>query len=251
MKELDLDFKTYHPRAFQSAIEELKRQGITPDQYVPPEFNIFQKRLAQVYQRYQEDLRRNNALDFEDLLGFVVMLFKRFPDILRSYQDLCRYVLVDEFQDTNLIQYQLIKQIAEQHRNLFVVGDDDQSIYRWRGAEVGNILNFEKDFPEAKVIALEQNYRSTQNILQAANQVVLKNRLRKKKTLWTENPEGELLTLYVAEDEREEAKFVAEEDVGSVPLDSPSKGAGPSEISTTSLSSTGSMLNHGPSKTNW
>ena len=190
MKDLDLDFKTYHPRAFQSAIEELKRQGVTPDQYVPAEFNIFQKRLASVYRRYQEDLHRNNALDFEDLLSFVTLLFKRFPDVLRSYQDLCRYVLVDEFQDTNLVQYHLVRQIAARHQNLFVVGDDDQSIYRWRGAEVGNILNFEKDFPGAKVITLEQNYRSTQNILQAANQVVAKNRLRKPKALWTENPEG-------------------------------------------------------------
>ena len=210
MKDLDLDFKTYHPRAFQSAIEELKRQGVTPDQYIPAQFNIFQKRLASVYQRYQEDLHRNNALDFEDLLGFVVLLFKRFPDVLGSYQDLCRYVLVDEFQDTNLVQYHLVRQIAARHRNLFVVGDDDQSIYRWRGAEVGNILNFEKDFPDAKVITLEQNYRSTQNILQAANQVVGENRLRKPKALWTENPEGELLSFCLAEDEKDEARFVAQ-----------------------------------------
>ena len=118
--------------------------------------------------------------------------------------------MVDEFQDTNLIQYQLIRQIVEAHRNICVVGDDDQSIYRWRGAEVGNILNFEKDFPETKVITLEQNYRSTQNILQAANHVVRKNRYRKEKKLWTENPEGELLTFYVAEDETDEARFVVQ-----------------------------------------
>jgi DNA helicase II / ATP-dependent DNA helicase PcrA len=209
MREQGLDFKIYHPRALQSEIEQLKRSGITPDQYRPSQFNIFQKRLAQVYQRYQENLRRNNALDFEDLLAFVDLLFRRFPDILRSYQELWRYVMVDEFQDTNLIQYRLIQQIVQKHRNIFVVGDDDQSIYRWRGAEVGNILNFEKDFPEAKVIALEQNYRSTQHILRAANEVVLQNRLRKKKTLWTENPEGDLLTLYVAEDEKDEARFVS------------------------------------------
>jgi DNA helicase-2/ATP-dependent DNA helicase PcrA len=208
MKELDLDFKTYHPKAFQAAIERLKREGMTPDQYHPAQFNIFQKRLASVYSRYQEDLRRNNAVDFEDLLTFVFFLFKRFPDVLRSYQELCRYVLVDEFQDTNSIQYQLIKRIVEGHRNIFVVGDDDQSIYRWRGAEIGNILNFEKDFPETKVITLEQNYRSTQNILQAANHVVLRNHLRKAKVLWTENPEGELLTFYVAEDEKDETRFV-------------------------------------------
>ncbi len=208
MKELNLDFKMFHPRAMQSAIEQLKNEGVIPDQYRPSPYNIFQKRLALVYQRYQEDLRRNNGLDFGDLLAFVAILFKSFPEILRSYQELCRYVMVDEFQDTNLIQYRLIRQIGERHRNICVVGDDDQSIYRWRGAEVGNILNFEKDFPETKVITLEQNYRSTQNILQAANRMVRRNRLRKEKVLWTENAEGELLTFYVAEDEMDEARFV-------------------------------------------
>jgi DNA helicase-2/ATP-dependent DNA helicase PcrA len=210
MKELNLDFKMFSPRAIQSGIEQLKNEGITPDQYSPNSYNIFQKRLAVVYQRYQEDLQRNNALDFGDLLTFVTILFRRFPEVLRSYQELCHYVMVDEFQDTNLIQYQLIKQLGEAHRNICVVGDDDQSIYRWRGAEVGNILNFEMDFPETKVITLEQNYRSTQNILQAANHVVRKNRYRKEKKLWTENPEGELLTFYVAEDEMDEARFVVQ-----------------------------------------
>jgi DNA helicase-2/ATP-dependent DNA helicase PcrA len=210
MKELNLDFKMFPPRAIQSGIDRLKNEGVMPDQYSPNVYNIFQKRLALVYQRYQEDLRRNNALDFGDLLAFVTILFGRFPEVLRSYQGLCHYVMVDEFQDTNLIQYQLIKQMVKEHHNICVVGDDDQSIYRWRGAEVGNILNFEKDFPEAKVITLEQNYRSTQNILQAANRVVHKNRYRKEKKLWTENPEGELLFFYVAEDETDEARFVVQ-----------------------------------------
>ena len=209
MKELNLDFKMFPPRAIQSGLDHLKNEGVTPERYSPNPYNIFQKRLALVYQRYQEDLHRNNALDFGDLLSFVAILFRRFPEVLRSYQDLCRYVMVDEFQDTNLIQYQLVRQIVETHRNLFVVGDDDQAIYRWRGAQVGNILNFEKDFPEANVITLEQNYRSTQNILQAANHVVRKNRYRKEKKLWTENPGGDLLTFYVAEDETDEARFVA------------------------------------------
>jgi len=208
MKELNLDFKMFPPRAIQSGLEQLKNGGVTPEQYSPNPYNIFQKRLAVVYQRYQEDLHRNNALDFGDLLTFVTILFKRFPEVLGSYQGLCRYVMVDEFQDTNLIQYQLIRQMVETHHNICVVGDDDQSIYRWRGAEVGNILNFEKDFPEANVITLEQNYRSTQNILEAANHVVRKNRYRKAKKLWTENPEGERLTFYVAEDEEDEARFV-------------------------------------------
>lgn len=209
MKELDLDFKMFHPKAMQTRIDRLKNEGIAPDQFRPAEFNVFEKRLALVYQRYQEDLRRNNGVDFGDLLLFVSLLFRKFPDILQSYQNLCRYVMVDEFQDTNLIQYHLIRRLAEGHRNVCVVGDDDQSIYRWRGAEVGNILNFEKDFPGTKVITLDQNYRSTQHILQAANHVVKENRLRKEKALWTENPEGELLTLYVAEDEADEARFVA------------------------------------------
>jgi ATP-dependent DNA helicase UvrD/PcrA len=210
MKELNLDFKMFPPRAVQSGIEQLKNEGVLPDQYSPNPYNIFQKRLALVYQRYQEDLHRNNALDFGDLLTFVTVLFRRFPEVLRSYQELCRYVMVDEFQDTNLIQYQLIRQMAETHKNICVVGDDDQSIYRWRGAEVGNILNFEKDFPEAKVITMEQNYRSTQNILEAANHVVRRNRYRKEKKLWTENHEGELLFFYVAEDEADEARFVVQ-----------------------------------------
>jgi DNA helicase-2/ATP-dependent DNA helicase PcrA len=208
MKELELDFRMFHPRAVRGAIESLKNEGITPDQYLPNQYNIFQKRVALVYQRYQEDLRRNNALDFGDLLTFVTILFRRFPEVLRHYQERCRYVMVDEFQDTNLIQYLLLRQIAERHQNICVVGDDDQSIYRWRGAEVGNILNFEKDFPKTKVITLEQNYRSTQNILRAANEMVRRNRSRKEKVLWTENPEGEILTLYVAENEGDEARFV-------------------------------------------
>jgi DNA helicase-2/ATP-dependent DNA helicase PcrA len=208
MKELDVDFRMFNPRAIQSSIDQLKNEGITPDQYHPSQFNIFQKRLALVYQRYQEDLQRNNALDFGDLLTFVAILFRRYPEILKSYQELCRYVMVDEFQDTNLIQYHLIRQIVDGHRNICVVGDDDQSIYRWRGAQVGNILNFGKDFPEARTITLEQNYRSTQNILQAANLMVGNNRSRKKKVLWTENPEGEILTHYVGEDETDEARFV-------------------------------------------
>ena len=208
IRELQLDFRMFHPRAVQSTLDHLKNEGIMPDQFHPSQFNIFQKRVALIYERYQEDLRRNNALDFGDLLLFVTILFRRFPEILKSYQERFRYVMVDEFQDTNLIQYRLIRQLVQGHRNVCVVGDDDQSIYRWRGAEVGNILNFEKDFPETKVITLEQNYRSTRTILQAANQMVSKNRSRKKKVLWTNNPEGNLLTLYVAEDEGDEARFV-------------------------------------------
>ena len=209
MRGLDLDFKIFPPNRVRSTIDHLKNQGVAPDQFQPAEFNIFQKRAAIVYQRYQEDLRRNNALDFGDLLNFVTILFRKVPETLEFYQERFHYVLVDEFQDTNRIQYDLIRQIAGSHRNIFAVGDDDQSIYRWRGAEIGNILNFQEDFPEARVITLEQNYRSTQNILRAANEMVSRNQFRKAKTLWTENPEGELLTLFTAEDEEEEARWVA------------------------------------------
>ncbi len=210
MKELDLDPRMFHPRAVQSKIDHLKNEGIMPEQYTPDTYNIFQKRVALVYRRYQEDLRRNNALDFGDLLVFAEILFRRFPEILRHYQERCRYVMVDEFQDTNRIQYHLIQKMVESHQNICVVGDDDQSIYRWRGAEVENILNFGKDFPKAKIITLEQNYRSTQNILRAANHMVRKNRSRKEKVLWTENPEGDRITLYVAGDEEDEARFVVQ-----------------------------------------
>ena len=224
MKELDLDFKVYSPRAVQSAIDHLKNQGVTPDQYIPAEFNIFQKRVGLIYQRYQEDLHRNNALDFGDLLNFVVVLFKRFPEILRLYQEQFHYIMVDEFQDTNLIQYHLIQQIGKGYQNICVVGDDDQSIYRWRGAEVGNILNFGKDFPDSKIITLEQNYRSTQNILAAANRMVSRNRQRKTKTLWTDNPHGDLLTFYGAEDEAGEASFVVRKIMERCPLSPSSSG---------------------------
>ncbi len=216
MRELNLEPKVFSIRAMQSAIDHLKNEGITPEQYRPSPFNIFQKRLALVYERYQEDLKRQNALDFGDLLIFVKILFKNFPEILTYYQGLCRYVMVDEFQDTNLIQYHIIKQMVDRHRNICVVGDDDQSIYRWRGAEIGNILNFEKDFPETKVITLEQNYRSTQNILHAANHMVRMNRFRKEKVLWTEKPEGEPISLYVAEDEADEARFVVKKIIEEV-----------------------------------
>ncbi|MCX8117127.1 MAG: UvrD-helicase domain-containing protein, partial [Desulfobacterota bacterium] len=208
MKALELDFKIFPPRAMQARIDRLKNEGIPPEEFRPSPFNVFEKRLALVYEHYQEDLRRNNGVDFGDLLLFVRLLFRKHPDLLNTYQQRFGYVMVDEFQDTNLIQYQLIRTLVEPHQNLCVVGDDDQSIYRWRGAEVGNILNFEKDYPQAKVITLEQNYRSTGHILQAANQMVRENRLRKEKVLWTENPDGDLLTLYVAEDEADEAAFV-------------------------------------------
>ena len=164
-----------------------------------------------MYARYQEKLQRANALDFNDLLLVTLRLFEEHPEILDSYRERLLHVLVDEYQDTNLVQYRLTRLLASRHRNLCVVGDDDQSIYRWRGAEISNILDFERDFPDATVIRLEENYRSTGNILAAAGAVVARNARRTGKTLWTKNPSGEKVVLAVLGDDLEEARFVATE----------------------------------------
>ncbi len=209
MKDLEIDPRVFHSNRIRAEINRAKHDGISEDDYVAQPFDVFQKRVASVYMQYQETLRRNNALDFGDLLRLTILLFRRFPKILRTYQRLLQYVLVDEFQDTNAIQYELIKLLVEKHRNICVVGDDDQSIYRWRGADIGNILNFEEDFPGSKVVKLEQNYRSTKTILEAASTVVSHNASRKEKTLWTENPSGQPIVIYHAEDELDEARYVA------------------------------------------
>src|SRR5665811_810611 len=178
-----------------------------------------------VYSLYQKKLFANNAMDFDDLLMRTVDLFQRFPDRLEHYQSSFRQILVDEYQDTNHAQYMLVNLLAKKHRNLCVVGDDDQSIYLWRGADVRNILDFEKDYPEAKVIKLEQNYRSTQVILSAANEVISNNSERKPKELWTDLGEGELVRVAEMDDEHAEARFVAgeisrlERDAGFSPVD--------------------------------
>ncbi|HEY6837159.1 MAG TPA: 3'-5' exonuclease, partial [Geobacteraceae bacterium] len=171
----------------------------------------FQEKAARIYATYQERLRRCNALDFGDLLLRTVELFESFPAVLARYRDRFQWIMVDEYQDTNAIQYRLIKLLAGERQNLCVVGDDDQSIYRWRGADIGNILNFEHDFAPVKVVKLEQNYRSTQTILTAAGKVVEKNVGRKKKELWTENPPGERIRYRSLRDERDEARFVCQE----------------------------------------
>jgi DNA helicase-2/ATP-dependent DNA helicase PcrA len=211
MKELEIDHLAFHPKAIRAEMDRAKNYGISEEEFTADPFNIFQKRVAQVYQAYQELLRRNNALDFGDLLLFTVKLFRESPEALQHYQDRLLYVLVDEFQDTNLIQYRFIQDLVGKHGNICVVGDDDQSIYRWRGAEITNILNFEKDFPGTTVIKLEQNYRSTKRILEAAWQVVRRNRERREKVLWTANEEGEPIIYFTGRDEREEAGFVVGE----------------------------------------
>lgn len=211
MKELEIDPRIFHPSRVRGEINRAKNRGISEDEYVAHPFDVFQKRVASVYATYGATLRRNNALDFGDLLRLTILLFRRFPETLKSYQHLLRYVMVDEFQDTNSIQYDLIRLLIENHQNICVVGDDDQSIYQWRGAEIANILNFEKDFPGTHVIKLEQNYRSTKTILDAANGMVSHNFGRKEKSLWTENPSGEPIVVYHAENEQGEANYVVQQ----------------------------------------
>ena len=189
---LDVDTKKYKERMFLSAISAAKDEMITPDEYELNAAGDFGKqKIAQVYREYERQLHANNALDFDDLLLKTVQLFRTQPDVLESYQERFRYIMVDEYQDTNTVQFKFVSLLAAKYQNLCVVGDDDQSIYKFRGANIRNILNFEQEFQNARVIKLEQNYRSTQNILNAANAVIQNNRGRKDKTLWTDNGDGE------------------------------------------------------------
>lgn len=206
LEELDFNPKIFKPRSMGAKIDAAKNELITPQDF--PADDFMGERVAQVYELYQRKLEENNALDFGDLLMKTVKLFEEHPDVLQSYTDRLHYLMVDEYQDTNHAQYTLVQQLAKARGNLCVVGDDDQSIYRWRGADVRNILNFHQDFPEAGVIKLEQNYRSTQNILNAASQVVKSIEGRAEKTLWTENPQGEKISQCRAQNDRFEANFV-------------------------------------------
>ncbi|RLB07751.1 MAG: ATP-dependent DNA helicase PcrA, partial [Deltaproteobacteria bacterium] len=209
LKAAGVGLHAYPPKTILKEIERAKNRGIGPQEYRPDAFNPYQKKAAEFYPLYQEALKESNALDFGDLLYFTHLLLQRIAQVRDYYQRRLRHILVDEYQDTNYIQHLLIKDLLGPNASLCVVGDDDQSIYRWRGAEPANILGFEQDFPMAKVIKLEQNYRCTQLILQGANAVVCRNRWRKEKRLWTANEPGVPLTLFVAEDEQEEAHWVA------------------------------------------
>lgn len=209
LKELHLNEKNFPLRTVSSVISGAKDKLITPEKYYDRNMHdIRGRKFADIYVLYQKKLKKNNALDFDDILFKTVELFQFNPDILEYYQNKFKYIMVDEYQDTNFSQYSLISLLAKQHKNLCVVGDDDQSVYSWRGADIGNILNFEKDFPDAKVIKLEQNYRSTQTILDAANSVISNNFGRKNKRLWTDNGEGRPIVTYKAMDERDEADFI-------------------------------------------
>ncbi|MFL6561313.1 MAG: 3'-5' exonuclease, partial [Bacillus sp. (in: firmicutes)] len=209
LKEKNIDPKKFDPRAILGAISSAKNELIEPDEYKKTGGGYFEDVVGNVYEEYQKRLRKNQALDFDDLIMMTIQLFKRVPDVLEYYQRKFQYIHVDEYQDTNKAQYLLVKQLASRFKNLCVVGDSDQSIYRWRGADIANILSFEKDYPNATVILLEQNYRSTKRILLAANKVIENNLNRKAKNLWTENPEGNKLVYYRADSEQGEAQFVA------------------------------------------
>ena len=208
-RKLNIDTKKYKERSLLAQISHAKDEMITPDEMemnAGGDFN--QKKVAQVYREYQAALKSNNALDFDDLLVKTVELFQNCGDVLESYQEKFRYIMVDEYQDTNTLQFKFVSLLAARYGNLCVVGDDDQSIYKFRGANIGNILGFERVFPDAKVIRLEQNYRSTKNILNAANEVIANNAARKEKRLWTENPEGEKLHFRQFMNGFEEAEYV-------------------------------------------
>ena len=210
LKELNLDDKQFAPAKVQSAISNAKNLMLGPRAYTRQADTFYQAKIAELFGLYDKKLRENNALDFDDLLLLSVDLLENNAELRQKYQQRFRYILIDEYQDTNGAQYRLTTLLAAEHHNLCVVGDADQSIYGWRGADISNILNFEKDFPEAKTIKLEQNYRSTKNILAAANAVIENNENRKPKKLWTENATGEKIVLYRAEDERDEARFVVD-----------------------------------------
>lgn len=209
LKDKNIDPKKFDPRAILGSISSAKNEMIDPEEYAKLAGGYFDQVVSDVYTEYQKRLRKNQALDFDDLIMTTIQLFKRVPDVLEYYQRKFQYIHVDEYQDTNKAQYLLVKQLANRFKNLCVVGDSDQSIYRWRGADIANILSFEKDYPNAKVILLEQNYRSTKRILLAANKVIENNLNRKAKNLWTENPEGNKLVYYRADSEQGEAQFVA------------------------------------------
>jgi DNA helicase-2/ATP-dependent DNA helicase PcrA len=222
--ELGKDPKRFNPRSFASQISAAKNVLMTPEDYLRSTEGYIAENVAEVYDLYQTRLYENNAMDFDDLIMQTVALLEVFAEVRERYQRRFKYIHVDEYQDTNHAQYRLVSILAAAHRNLCVVGDDDQSVYSWRGADIRNILDFERDYPEAKVVKLEQNYRSTQTILDAANAVVTNNASRKSKELWTAGPEGERIRVFTAVDEYAEARFVVSEierlvDSGALPRD--------------------------------
>lgn len=213
LKQLNLDPKKFEPRTMLNAISSAKNECITAEEFAANmnAHNPYEKTVSEVYAAYAKRLQKNQSLDFDDLIMTTLTLFNTVPEVLEYYQNKFHYIHVDEYQDTNNAQYQLVQKLASKFKNICVVGDSDQSIYRWRGADITNILSFEKDYPNAKVIMLEQNYRSTKRILQAANDVIKKNTSRYPKELRTDNADGPAITLHKAGDERQEAQYIVQE----------------------------------------
>ncbi len=210
LKDFNIDEQSYHPKSLLSHIAYCKRQAIDPDAVETMEFRYFRDRFQDLYDRYELELAKAGAYDFEGLLFETHKFFLKYPEYLEKYRKQFLHIFVDEYQDTNQIQYRIVKQLAQKHQSICVVGDEDQSIYSWRGADVSNILNFDKDFPNCKVIKLEQNYRSTKTIISAASSLVQNNQLRKQKKLFTNNSDGCLIQVYELKDEYREARMIAD-----------------------------------------
>ena len=209
MNELNLDTTNWRPSAVAASISNAKNELLSADEFAEYKSGYYNDVVSKVYTRYQKYLEANNALDFDDLLFKVVHLFKEFPEVLEKYQEKFRYILIDEYQDTNHAQYAITQLLAQRYENICATGDPDQSIYGWRGANIRNILNFEKDYPDTKTVCLEQNYRSTKNILHVASEIINNNLSRKPKSLWTENCEGSKVSIIHCEDENVESKEIA------------------------------------------
>ena len=207
MKDLNLNPKFYNARDIRNKISSAKNELMGPEEYSKVEFD---SNIIEVFRKYNKKLVLNNSVDFDDLLLLPIKLFKEYNDVLKYYQDKYKYVLIDEYQDTNQAQYIFSKMLCKEHKNIFVVGDNDQAIYAFRGANYKNILNFEKDYPNCKVIMLEENYRSTQNILDAANSVIKHNKMRKDKNLWCNNDIGEKVKYITTDSDKEECAYVSE-----------------------------------------
>ncbi len=211
IKELGYDPKEYNPKAIRNKISGAKNELLNAKEYEKYAATTYEEVVVKVYERYEKKLKTNNSLDFDDLLMKPIELFSSHPEILKKYQEKFEYILIDEYQDTNKAQYLLTKMLSDKYKNICVVGDDSQAIYAWRGADYKNILNFEKDFKNTKVILLEENYRSTQNILNVANNIIKNNKQRKEKNLWTQNEEGIKIKYHKAENEKDEAFYVMTE----------------------------------------
>ncbi len=211
LKDMNLDPKVYNPRAIRNKISSAKNELMDSNYYSRFANSEYEEIVLEVFRKYEKKIAKNNSLDFDDLLLLPIKLFKENPDILKKYQERFKYILVDEYQDTNEAQYKMIKMLSAKYKNICVVGDIDQSIYGFRGANFRNILNFEKDYPDAKIVPLEENYRSTGNILNVANDIIKNNKQRKEKNLWTQNEDGPKIRYHRAYDEKDEANFVKNE----------------------------------------